>query len=215
MAQGWLHRGVAVCNGAPGLPVTQPAPGLASFFFVPQAITARVSAQVHHGVGTECDELGPLGSSAARPGLGMGGNEGETAARPGQGPEPTATVLTALGRWHLPAATAVGIPMNYREAPRAKGECGDHDGRGGPPCYSGRDVARPACLEMRRGPRFLSAEGRQPLPMPGGIQRPPRSVGSCCPWGAPFAVAPRGRHVRLNKGEAPQPHTVEGRHPLL
>ena len=39
-------------------------------------------------------------------------------------------------------------------------------------------------------------------------------MGSCCPWGAPFAVTPWGRHARLNKGEAPRADTVEGRHPL-
>ena len=38
MAQGGLHRGVAVCKGAPGLLVTQPAPGLASVFSAPHPI---------------------------------------------------------------------------------------------------------------------------------------------------------------------------------
>ena len=75
MAQGGLHWGVAVCKGAPGLPVTQPAPGLASVFSAPHPITPRVSAQVHHGVGTACEDSGPLGSSAARPGLGVGGEQ--------------------------------------------------------------------------------------------------------------------------------------------
>ena len=59
MVQGGLHRGMAVCKGAPGLPVAQPAPGLASALSVPQPISPRVFAQVHHGMGTECEDMGP------------------------------------------------------------------------------------------------------------------------------------------------------------
>ena len=58
MVQGGLHRGVVVCKGAPGLPVAQPTPGLVSAFSCPQPISPRVSAQVHHGMGTECDDMG-------------------------------------------------------------------------------------------------------------------------------------------------------------
>ena len=109
MAQGGLHRGVAVCRSNPDPPATQPAPGLVSVFPVPQPITPRASAQVHHGWGPSA-RIG--GHFDARPGLGMGLNQVETAARPGQGCEPTATVLTAPGRWHLPAASSVWVHVN-------------------------------------------------------------------------------------------------------
>ena len=38
------------------------------------------------------------------------GNSRGTAARPGQGPELAATVLTAPGRWHLPQLWQSGSP---------------------------------------------------------------------------------------------------------
>ena len=59
MVQGGLHRGVAVCKGTPGLPVAQSFPGLVSVVSVPQPITPRVSAQVHPGMETEREDVGP------------------------------------------------------------------------------------------------------------------------------------------------------------
>ena len=149
----------------------------------------RASAQVHHGLGTKCDDRGPLGSSAARPGLGMGGKRGVPTARSGQGPDSASTVLTVPGRWHLPATLAVWTPMNYREAPLATGECGDHDGRRAPPLLSLRDVPRPACLELRGGVPVIS--------FCGGATAPPsarrHSETPSGPWG--LAVL-GGRHLR-------------------
>ena len=158
MAQGGLHRGVAVCKGAPGLPVTQPAPGLASVFSAPHPITPRVSSQVHHGVGTGCDDWGPVGLSTAHPGLGMGEFTGDSGAA-------GARSRTCRCGAHCAGALAP-TPALAVWVPRAPGECGDHDVRGGPPGYSRRDVPRPVCLEIRGGP---------PSSCCGGAPAPPRT----------------------------------------
>ena len=130
------------------------------------------------------------GLSTARPGLGLGGNQGETAARPGQGREPAATVLTAPGRWHLPAASSVGIHMNSGEDPQTAGESVDRDGGDGPPCFSRRDVPRPMCFEMRGGPPSSYRGGAPAPPCAWDIQRSPRST----------AAVRGGRYLRWPHG---------------
>ena len=194
MAHGRLHRGVAVCKGAPGLPVTQPAPGLASVFSAPHPITPCVSAQVLHGVGTECDDWGLVGLSTAHPGLGMGEFTGDSGA---------AGARSRTCRYGAHCAGALApTPALAVWVPRAPGECGDHDVRGGPPGYSRRDVPRPVCLEIRGGPPSSCCGGRQPLLEPGGIQRPPRFA-VCGPWGAPISAARGGVRCDVELGGGP------------
>ena len=78
MAQGGLHRGVAVCGGIPGPPVTQPSPRL---------VCVPLPSPPHLVFCTGAS----WGWSGVRQ------STGESAPRRRQGLAPTATVLTAPG----------------------------------------------------------------------------------------------------------------------
>ena len=86
MAQGGLHRGVAVCGSVAGHPMTQPSPGLVPLPSVPNP---------HHLVfctGTSWGGDHVILSNARRAWY-----SGETVPGRRKGPAPTATVLTAPG----------------------------------------------------------------------------------------------------------------------
>ena len=130
MAQGGLHRGVAVCRCNPGSPVTQPAPGLVSVFPVLQPITPHVSAQVHHGWGPSARMWGLFN---ARPGLGRGVRRRRGRGK-GQSPPLRCSLRRGDGTYPRPrqsgsTCTKGRPPKHWRIV--------DRDGRGGPPCYSG------------------------------------------------------------------------------
>ena len=107
MAQGGLHRGVAVCKGAPGLPVAQPFPGLVLLSLLPQPLH-RVS--VHRcimgwGPSTRNGAL-----SNARPGLELRGEPRGDRGAAGATARTCRYGAHSPGRWHLPAAQQSGSP---------------------------------------------------------------------------------------------------------
>ena len=116
VAQGGLHRGLAVCKGAPGLPVAQPFPGLLLLSLLPNPLH---SVSVHRCImgrgpntrnGTLCN---------ARPGLGLSGKQAETAARQGKGHLPLGCSLRqGVGTYQRPSSQVPhelrGCPPSYR-----------------------------------------------------------------------------------------------------
>ena len=82
MAQGGLHRGVAVCGSTPGPPVTQPSPGLVRIPSVPHPLHLVFCTGTSWGGDFVLSNARPGGLD---PGLGDGGVQGRRHRGGGKG----------------------------------------------------------------------------------------------------------------------------------